>query len=728
MKTIQIQLFRVTPSENLLNKPASIAACALLDSKLIDDIKTIEMLSSVVNVRDLLNCFNIGEKNSNRLMTLALHHVLSTLEDSIPWDATQRGICISDHEELVAGKFRSFQSARYARLSADQLVNDRVYFNAEVRNRGVFSQNLPVAEIMEDLRQVTGSKTVYLPAFDTINHSHCVITGISSKPIYHKLEGSRESWGEFFVRRGRISQAEYNQKMAAYEAGQKSEAEILIAWCRHGRRAKMYGYPAKDLMLIASTALQGFVDDRRNKDLPPVLEEAGSLCTEGFKKIRAGMEDKAGVFDDLERILADWFSPAPARPAHCFKFNFEQSRDIRRRDKYSLKAITVDKKDLADLNNHNSLLYPIDGTNEKTKKVFLGFFNGGQAAKLGFQFNVLDYHQQIAIEEPWTIADRVERVVGPAGNVVMAWRRRSNGSLLNNKMIEFELMRRRIAVQHVVDEGQRGNANKVGNLLQGMTEKFALRSKRKCEVDSPFDIALGLDVSRFGGQDIPAFPVIVDSNGEAKLYMPETFERGVKERRTVSELIATLESLTAGEHKKVLFLRDGYAYEDYDAVASALPHIELTVLSLRKNLLGAFSDAMPTGEMYALYSDHDDNRFLFGVNARQGEESRINSVHMVEIVSNPGKYDKETLANVLIELSRQNRTSEFEIASLPFPIAYADRTAWVIRDMMQDRQLRKYVREQYTDEVNSLGDEGLFIYSVIRRFVLTRPNGFAFAI
>jgi hypothetical protein len=119
---------------------------------------------------------------------------------------------------------------------------------------------------------------------------------------------------------------------------------------------------------------------------------------------------------------------------------------------------------------------------------------------------------------------------------------------------------------------------------------------------------------------------------------------------------------------------------------------------------------------------------LFGVNARQGEEARINSVHMVEIVRNPGKYDKETLANVLIELSRQNRTSEFEIASLPFPIAYADRTAWVIRDMMQDRQLRKYVRERYTDEVNNLGDEGLFIYSVIRRFVLTRQNGFAFAI
>jgi hypothetical protein len=728
MSNIDLTLYQVTPSENLLIKPATAAITALLDSKLIENTDTVESLEKAVDVRDLLNCFNTGEKNSNRLMSLALHHVLSTVDLSIPWDSSQKGIRISQFEELITGDFRIFQSARFARLSADQRVNEKIYFNVEVRNRGVFSEDLPVVEIMEELLQITGSKPVYLPAFDTVHNNHCVITGFALKPIYHRLEGRQESWGEFLVRHGRLSQIEFDRRMASYSSGNKAETEILIAWCRHGHSSKMYGYPAKDLVLVASTALQGYVDDRRNKDLPLVLEEAGNICAAGFKAIRSGMDDKAVVFEGLEKTLAEWFVSAPHRPAQIFELDVEQSRDVRRREKYSLKAITSDKNDLLELNSHNALLYPIDGTSEKSKKVFLGFFNGGQAARLGFKFNVLDYHQQVAIEQPWTIADRVEESVGPAGNVVMAWRRRSNGLLVNNKLVEFELMQRGIAVQHVIDEGQRGNANKVGNLLQGMTEKFALRPQRKIEVESPFDFTLGLDVSRYGGQDIPAFPVVVDKDGGSKLYMAETFERGIKERRTVGELIQTIESITNGGYSKVLFIRDGYAYEDFEAVATALPQIELTVLSIRKNLLSAFSDRMPTGKLYALYSDHDSNRFLFGVNARQGESTRINSVHMVEIVRNPGKYGKELLANVLIELSRQNRTSEFEIASLPFPIAYADRSAWVVRDMMQDRQLRKYVRNTYAEEVNNWGDEGLYIYSVIRNFVLTRPNGYAFAI
>jgi hypothetical protein len=728
MNQVQLKLFQVTPSEKLLNTPATITVSALLDSNLINDVKTTERLARSQTVREVLDCFNTGDKNSNRLMTLALHHVFASFGESISWDASQRGVRISDFDDLVSGQFRCFKSARFARFSADQKVNGKINFNVEIRNRGVFSPALPVAEIMEELRQITGTRPVYLPAFDKVHHNHCVITGFALKPIYHRLEGHPESWGEFLIRHGRLSQAEFDRRMAAYAVGQKSETEILIAWCRHGRSTKMYGYPAQDLMLLASTALQGFVEDRRNKNLPSVLEEAGDLCANGFKMIRVDMENKAAVFDGLERTLAEWFNPVTSRPAQLFEFEVEQNRDIRRREKYSLKEITSDKHELVELNRYNALLYPIDGTNEQTKKVFLGFFNGGQAAKLGFQFQIIDYHQQIAIDAPWTIANRVEDIVGPAGNVVMAWRRRSNGSLVNNKLVEFEMMRRGIAVQHVIDEGQRGNANKVGNILQGMTEKFALRPQHKHVVNWPFDITVGLDVSRFGGQDIPAFPVVVDKDGKSMLYMPETFERGIKERRTTSELVRTLKALTGCNNRKILFIRDGYAYEDYEAVAAALPHIELTVLSLRKNLLSVFSDQMPAGKLYALYSDHDSNRFFFGINARQGESALINNVHMVEIVRNPGNYSNEALANILIELSRQNRTCEFEIASLPFPVSYADRTAWVVRDMIQDRQLRKYVREKYTDDVNKFGDEGLFIYSVIRNFVLTRPNGYAFAI
>ncbi len=728
MNEIQLNVFQVSPSDRLLYKSASPAVEAIFDSNLIEDDAQLDRLLSAKTVNDLLMCFNTGSKDDNRRMTLALHHILSTLDEPINWSKSMRGIQISNVEELASGQSRGFMSARFATLSADQWVDGKIYFNVAVRNRGFFSENLPVTDVMDELLRVSGSRNVYLPALDLKRNTSCVITGFSTTPLYYRIEGREETWGAFFVRRGRISQAELDERMNAYHAGRKSEAEIVIAWCKHGRSNKLYGYPAKDLVLIASTALHGYVDDRRSKGLSNVLEETADLCGAGFKAIRSGMEDKAGVFSDLEQTLSEWFITAPPRPAIHFELDYEQSRDIRRRGKYSLKALADSQEELGDINSHNVLLYPIEATNEQTKKIFLGFFNGGQAGKLGFSFSVLDYSQQIAVTHPWTIAERIEEAVGSNANAVMAWRRFSNGQLTNNKMVEFELMRRGIAVQHVVDEGQRGNANKVGHLLQGMSEKFALHPKRKCEVESPFDIAFGLDVSRYGGQDIPAFPVMVDISGNASLYMPETFERGLKERRSVPELIATIQALTGGERKRVLFLRDGYAYEDMEAVAAELPNVELTVLSIRKNLLGAFSEQMPTGEFYALYAEHDRNRFLFGVNAKLGDDAKINSVHMVEIVLNPSGYSKEELANVLIELSRQNRTSEFEVASLPFPIAYADRSAWVVRDMMQDRQLRKYVRERYTDEVNALGDEGLFIYSVIRNYVLTRPNGYAFAI
>ncbi|MGO4328769.1 hypothetical protein [Cupriavidus sp. M-11] len=732
MSTIALNLFQVTPSEQLLSLSAADAIDALYDSGLIEDETMLQKVMLARTVRDLLNCFVTGSKNNNRDMTLAMNQVLAstTLSEGIGWNIAERGIRVSQLTDLAAGEHRSFQSTRYATLKADRLVGDRVFFNVTVRNRGVFSQNLPIADMLADLLRMSG-RDIYLPAVDTIRGNKCVITGFQQITLFHNRQGQSDRWGDFLVKRGRLNQEEYARRTDAALNGNKAEAEMVVAWCRHGGTSgKLYAYPARDLALIASEALHGFVDDRRQKQLPTELAEAGDLCALGFKAIRTGMEDKASVFGGLEQAVGTWFDRVQSREAHCYALDYEHSHRIRRREKFSLKVVAPDRAERAALNSRNVILYPTDGGTPDSERIFMGFFTGPtcQARNLGFEFSKLTYSQQIAIELPRTIAERVEESVGPGANVVMAWRRRSNGTLVNNKLVEFELMRRGIAVQHVVDEGQRGNANKVGHLLQGMKEKFALHPNDKCEVESPFDIALGLDVSRFAGLDVPAFPVVVDRDGNATIYMAETIDRSAKEKRGVDELVSTLSQITESQPRKVLFLRDGYALEDFEAVAAALPHVELTVLSIRKNLLGAFSDELPSGDLYAVYADHDSNRFLFGVNARQGEESRINTVHMVEIVRNPGGYLKEQLGHVLIELSRQNRTSELEIASLPFPIAYADRTAWTVRDMMQDRQLRKYVREQFVDEVNQLGDEGLYIYSVIRNYVLTRANGYAFAV
>lgn len=732
MKVIQLRLFQVTPSRRFLALPAGDAVNGIIERDLVEDKAVRERLMAARTVKDLLKCFHAGSKDDNRLMTAAFNHVLTAtdLAKAIGWDRAARGIRISEFAELAAGQHRSFRSARYATLKADHVGDGQVFFNVFVRNRGVFSKNLLIADMVDDLRQV-GGRDVYLPAVDIVKGSKCLITGFQQITLFHCRPRQSERWGDFFVQRGRLSQSEYARRTKAASDGRKSEADMVIAWCHHGTKdGKAYAYPAQDLELVASTGLHGFVEARRHKQLPRELEEAGDLCAEGFQKIRDHMEDKAAVFDDFDRALAEWFEPVKPRDALYYELSYERNHRVRRREKFSLKDVVPDKAERTALNSRNVILYPTDGVSPDSERVFLGFFTGPtcQARNLGFEFSKMNYSQQIAVEEPWTVAERVESEVGTGANVVMAWRRRSNGSLANNKLVEFELMRRSMAVQHVVDEGQKGNANKVGHLLQGMKEKFALHPNKKSEIDSPFDFTLGLDVSRFGGLDVPAFPVIVDRLGTATIHMAEEFDRSSRERRGVDELVAMLMAIVGGHKKKVLFLRDGYAFEDYDAVSAALPNIELTVLSIRKNLLGAFSDAMPAGELYALYVDHNTNRFLFGVNARQGEGARINTLHMVEAVRNPGGYSKEQLGDVLIELSRQNRTSEFEIASLPFPIAYADRTAWTIRDMMQDRMLRKYVRERYTDKVNEFGDEGRFIYSIIRAYVLARSNGYAFAV
>ena len=239
---------------------------------------------------------------------LALHNVLSSLDSPIAWDPVQRGIRVSDYTNLAQGSHRHFYSARYAKLGADQTVDGQVIFNVEVRNRGVFSERLAVADIIDDLLRVSGSRPLHLPAFDLRRNNSCAVTGFSRRPLFYNVEGSQESWGEFLIRHGRMTEEEVNQRMAAYEAGRKAEAEIPIAWCRHGGSTKSYAYPARDLVLTASTSLQGYVDDRRNKDLPASLVEAGSLCATGFKAIRDSMEDKPWFSPSLSQFLANGLS------------------------------------------------------------------------------------------------------------------------------------------------------------------------------------------------------------------------------------------------------------------------------------------------------------------------------------------------------------------------------------------------------------------------------------
>lgn len=735
MNTIPLKIFQLTPSSQLLGLPAEPVLSALCDHKSLEDVLKINgvNLKESKTIKDVLACFKAGDKDSNRTMTIVMNTVLASLGESSGWDSAQKGIAVSKPELVKKGKYRSIFKSRYATLRADRVEDGSVYFNVQVSNRVLFDKNLPVAEVFNNLVAISGKET-FLPAIDRKRLSGCVIKSFSNKPFFFGIDSKKgdeaEKWGEFFVRNKRISEEEHNAMEAFYHEGKKDLYEIKIAHCSYWQKSKIYHYPARDMELIASTALQGFVKNQGAKITEPALAEAGELCEEAFTSIREGMKDKCQVFSGLEHLIGQWFDLPPAVEADYIPFEYESERKVRRKDKYGLKTKEMNAEDLKAINAKNVILYPVFEGHEERKKIFLGFFNGGQAKDLGFQFDVLDYYEQIAVKDPMSIVERVIEAVGENANVVIAWRKWSNGNLVNNKLIEFEFMRHGIAVQHVIDEGQKGNANKVGNILQGMKEKFGIHPDKKSDLEIPFDITLGLDVSRFDGQDVPAFPVLLDRHGHPSLHMLETYDHKAKEQRTIDELVDTLNSMTQGKPTKVLFLRDGYAFEDYETVAAAVPHVELTVLSIRKNLLGAFSEEMPVGDFYGLYAEHSKDRFIFGVNARMGQETRINTMHMVEIIRNPGAYSNKEFGEILLSLSQQNLTCEFQVASLPFPVAYADRCAWDIRDKMQDKQLKKYVREQYPDDVNSTGEgrEDVLIYKTIRQFVTLRKNGYAFAV
>jgi uncharacterized protein (DUF2267 family) len=305
-------------------------------------------------------------------------------------------------------------------------------------------------------------------------------------------------------------------------------------------------------------------------------------------------------------------------------------------------------------------------------------------------------------------------------------------------MLEFELMRRGVAVQNVVNQNFKLDAPKISALIKGMAEKFPVTEIPKTDTEgciAPFHYALGLDVSRHGSLDIASFPIVIDHNGRVSCTLSDTPYTKDKEKRSVSEILRVINDVLEatkeahGEQVNLLFLRDGIAFEDYQQVADQLPeHVSLTVVSVRKNLLNACSEDMPEGDFYSIYAQHDHDRFVFGVNARQGDEAKITRLHLAQAILNPLDTDMHTLGKVLIALACQNKTTEVEIASLPFPIAYADRMAWTIRDMVQDSQLCTHVSKTYPKEVDEAGGATLFIYQELKRFIEKRANGYSFAI
>jgi hypothetical protein len=722
---IELRLFQMTPREALLNlDPMPVTLSLLETGHVLEDSPVFQAVNEARSIGELLQRVaqaDEGLKERNRRLSWVMRTTLANSEvgHSILWKPSRGGIPLE--EPITVGEAAGYRLLRapVATLHADRVTDGRVYFTAQIHHRIFFEEN-PSLELFAD--ELLGGQAGFY-VFDRRRRFTVLLNYLKCDPLYMKIQGRNRRLREVLLESGRISEAE------AY-----GKNDWVVAYCHAPtNEEKRYAFLPRDLGIIASTRLVRAVETRRK--VSEELAALAELCKQGVAEAKASLQDRAFSFEKLEAALAQWFEPTPAVAGRLFKF------PVFGRNSTALKHGKQVRRDFGRPEAPVALAYPIVESDSEKEHSFMTLFDGktgGQMRKHGkFRFERFHYSMKAAEQRPAILVERLREEVGEVAGVLMAWRR--YGRLYHHRLVEFELLRAGIPVQHVIDIDGRGqqNAVKIGNLLQGMSQKFSVGQSRADLPIEPFDLAMGLDVSRYNREDIPAFPVLADREGQASCLMSEELSRArVREKREESEILQALQTAIAGRSDAseihILFLRDGYAYEDYDTIATQLPdNVTLTVISVRKNLISMFGEqgAIPVGEASAVYADHDTSRFLFGVNARfLDDTSSISQVHQAEVVRNPLGLARERLGEILVCLSRANQASEAGLSSLPFPIAYADRMAGAVRELVHDARLKRYVRDTYRDAVEEAQGESRYIYQVIRDFVLNHPNGPAFAV
>jgi hypothetical protein len=736
---IAIQLYQIAPNDAMLNADATETISGLMAGSLLSEHPEIlEPLKNAKTLTEAIQALSIIEDHNHRarLITTTLNRFLddAPIMNRSCWDKENRGFRLSQETLLKDGSYRNIQQVMIAQLRFDRWADGKPVFTVVVRNKLNFSKNINVADHIDFLIE---RKDLFLPVYDRAKNFNCILRGADKKEVFIYEQRTRKNpnparIGERFVKAGRMNQEEYDLLVQA-------QTKFPVCSCTpYSNYKKLYVYPARDIEIIASDSLLKLSNNNQGILFPAELEEAIDLYRFAKSDIRGKMDAKQDILDQLDNLIGQFFNRAPAIRAECNhlqtpRYVLKGRTKIKQAVKLGEAFYTQGVSELG----INALCYPrTDSTPEKESK-FLSFFSPtSKAGDFGFEYEFVPFSAKMAVQEPVKTAERIVNESGGCHAALVAWP--SWTKLPNNKMLEFELMRRGVAVQHVVNQNFKLDAPKISALIKGMAEKFPIKEVPKCDAEgeiAPFHYVFGLDVSRHGDLDIASFPVVIDQNGRVSCTLSETPYTQDKEKRSINEILTVINTILGDAQGSpenpihLLFLRDGIAFEDYKQVAELLPeHVTLTVISVRKNLLNTCSVDMPEGTFYSLYAQHDDSRFVFGVNARQGDNAKITRLHLAQVMLNPLNLDVKRLGDILIALACQNKTTEVEIASLPFPIAYADRMAWTIRDMLQDPQLCSHVRKTYPDEVDKAGGPSLFIYQEIKRFVSTRANGYSFAI
>lgn len=721
-EVISVQLFQCIPNNDFFDLPSGPARNAMVTMQKIDSGEA----GSLNTLKALFNHFKDDRPALSAMLKATLSET-SAAQD-YQWLPEGGGIILEDRPQLIKkGKYRNIYTASAAVFRADKVIGDDFYFNIEVKNRVFFDQNLPLETLLETMPV---KPNMWLPVIDEKNKFKTSLTSVQYKELYHRLPGKGTArYGEIFIRSGRLSEEEYDQAV-------ENQEKYCIATTKAYGKARLYHYLARDLSINASSSIASIKKWYGQKEMPDEVKELIELWTYASKQIRELMGSKDELVHQLKNTLNKHFIFCPEAPATLHLLTVPRFHLVNKKKVDSPNIIYInDELDMKLNLGDNVVLYPSPNTTPEMEENFKGFFAKptNKIGRAGFKFHqLIPFDQFVARDQAKALVDRVVEQSPDCKAALVAWVER--GYLVNNKPLEFELIRRNIAVQHVIDQGKKLNAMKVSAVLKGMVEKFPVSNKPGDMRNSiaPFHYALGLDVSRRYGHDIAAFPVAYDRDGKIKVGLPDKLHTEGGEKRTEQEILDTINQVIVPNDKEpqhILFLRDGIAFEDYQAVADALPeNVTLSVISVRKNLLLTTSEAFPEGSHFGVYAPHDDRRFLFGVNALRDQGSTVNYLHMAEVVLNPLKLTEDKLSEILIGLCCENKTNEAEIAGLPFPIAYADRMAGTIREFIQDGGLIHHVSNNYPNEVDKAGGPNRYIYEVIKSFIENRENGYSFAI
>jgi len=775
MTTISIQLFQFVPNSFVLSLAIDDIKDNILNSYLLGDQsakdkdnKLNQQINQAATLSDVYQaCEAIEDKRFQaKLMSFITNECFATLQENTSdntlntktidtnvggWDNKRRGFVLSDPVTLAQSDTNALIQYRigYIKFSHFQHASETdktPVFILQVKNALQFKNQLSI----DSFADILTNRPLFLPVRDRIKGFNAIVRSVDLKPLTYNLpktRGSRQntiSYKDLFIKYKRMSEAEASVLI-------DSKEKVAIAKVTpYSDYAKHYVYLCRDLDIVASDSLLTLANTIGIDNLPALLADLVTLYGQGKSVLVNDMQNKPQLLSQAATALSHYFNLTDKIDSK--HITLQTPRFAFRKDKKTKAGIESDHYHLqANLpkSAYGRLVvaYPnAEIGDADTKQKFLSFITGKscKVRQANLDFEAFDYSSKLASSEPKKVITRLLKEHPDCRAVLVAW---PNYSILqNNKLIEFELMRHGIAVQHVINQGKSKDALKISALIKGIQEKFptiAVNSLREPVSIDPFDIVIGLDISRHGQEDIASLPICFDNQGNSTCIMSDEHVTPAKEKREVTEIVDAItasvsqhvkyleqtQSAKAYPKMKILFLRDGVAYEDYDEIAQQLPeYIELTVLSIRKSLLAVASDEISAGEYNAIYTPLTASSFVFGVNARQGSDYKISQVHLVDIVRNPSELPIGQLANVILELVRNNRTTESQMASLPQPVAYADRMAGTIRQFIQDPKLQRYVADHYQDECNAAKGPKRFIYQQIKTFIETHPNGDAFAV